>query len=394
MTAITLPCVATLCATLLATPSTTVAQTTESSNAPVLQIPFDTTGLMAIVTIRINDSRPLRCILDTGMPEGAFLFDPAVGEELGLEYAATIPVRGTGPEPRMAGVAMGVTLQLDELVFENERVIVLQKASELASMGIEAVIGASVFNQYVVELDFEAAEVTLFDPDAFDDSESGESLPLTITATKPFIRATMSVDGKETVPVKLLVDSGAGKELSIRSDAVSAPTRVLNGIVSSGVGGDAPVAVGRVSSLDLGAFELTDLVGQFPESSTGMGGDGTLGMGVLRQFVVTFDYPGRRMLLRPGSSFGDPFEFNMAGLVMRPLAGGTLRVHNVIDASPAADVDVRSDDVIVAINGKSIDELGHRKVRHLLHQHGKKIVLTLERDGERMDVSVELRRLI
>ena len=86
-------------AILWSSPAVGQAPETATSNTPLLKIPFDTAARLVIVPVRVDGSRPLRCVLDTGMPEGMFLFDPAVGDELGLEYVATVPVRGTGPAP-------------------------------------------------------------------------------------------------------------------------------------------------------------------------------------------------------------------------------------------------------------------------------------------------------
>ena len=142
-------------------------------NTPVLQISVDTIARMVIVPVRIDDSRVLRCVLDTGMPEGVFLFDPAVGDELGLAYVATAAVKGSGPARRTASIALGSTLRLGDIELANERVIVLDKPSKLAGMGADGAIGASVFKRYVVEMDFESSSVSLYDPESFDAAESG-----------------------------------------------------------------------------------------------------------------------------------------------------------------------------------------------------------------------------
>ncbi len=49
------------------------------SNTPVLTVPFTTNSRTPIIPIRVDDSRVLRCILDTGMVEGVFLLDPQLG---------------------------------------------------------------------------------------------------------------------------------------------------------------------------------------------------------------------------------------------------------------------------------------------------------------------------
>ncbi len=81
-------------------------------------------------------------------------------------------------------------------------------------------------------------------------------------------------------------------------------------------------------------------------------------------------------------------------LLLFPTHGGRLGVHGVIDGSPAARAGVRVNDVIVAINGRRLDEIGDANARRSFKQHGEMIVLSLDRGGKRIKVTVRLERLI
>ena len=150
---------------------------------------------------------------------------------------------------------------------------------------------------------------------------------------------------------------------------------------------------GRVSSLELGPHRLTEIVTAFPDRPQGSA-NGAIGMGILSRFVVTFDYVNQRMLLRPSSSFADPFEYNMTGLILRPRDGGQLSVKGVIDGSPAARRGIRHGDLIVAIDGRQLVHNDGRVARDLLRQENRSVVLTIERAGEKFDVTIKLERLI
>jgi len=388
---------ATAVAAVLCAPSA-MGQEVEAarSNTPVLTVPLDTSKGPAIVMVRIDGSRELRCIFDTGMPEGIFLIDPAVGEELGLEYSMTVPIAGAGSNPETAHLGFGVTLQLGELEFTNERVIVMERSGGLVGLGFDGAIGASVLNRYVTELDYDTKQLTLYEPEGFDDSDSGAAISLSIENTKPYIEVGISINGKPNTAASLLVDSGSSAALSLNtsgSRALETPAKGLSTTVMAGVGGDVDGVLGRTSRLALGPHELTDIVSRFPDEPQNSG-HGTLGSEILRRFVTTFDYPNKRMMLRPGASFARASEANMAGLMLRPQDGGRLRVHRVIDASPAAEADVRKEDVIVAINGRAIEEISRADRQKLFEQHGETIMLTLDRDGEQVEISLELKRLI
>ena len=91
------------------------------SNTPVLTVPFTTSSRTPIIPIRVDESRVLRCILDTGMVEGVFLLDPQLGKELELEYVTTTPMTGTGPGSKTGGIALGSTIHFGDLEhFEHQ----------------------------------------------------------------------------------------------------------------------------------------------------------------------------------------------------------------------------------------------------------------------------------
>ncbi len=366
------------------------------SNTPVLTVPFTTSSGTPIIPIRVDDSRVLRCILDTGMVAGVFLLDPQLGKKLDLEYVTTTPLSGSGPGSKYGGIAVGRTVRVGDLVFDDQMVIVLQESTELARMGIDAVIGATLFNRYVVQIDSEAATVSLFDPATFDPGDAGEILPLRIVQTKPYVNATINMEGADPVEVTLLVDTGASTILSLKPttlDALRPPPANIPVVLATGVGGDVVGVVGRISSLHLGSQELTDLVVGFPNAADG-NINGTVGMGVLNRFLLTVDYTNKRMMLRAIGTLRDPFEYNMAGLVTRPLEGGRIRVHSVIDDSPAAHAGVRDDDVIVAIDGRALTYKDNGRTLRLFNRHGETMTLTIERDGKTIEISLKLRRLI
>ncbi len=372
------------------------AQESPAANTPVLELPFTTKAGTVIIPIHIGDSRVLRCMLDTGMVEGVLLFDPQLGADLGLEYVASMTLQGAGSGSMNAGAAMGLAVRVGDLAFDNQMVAVIEESTDFALTGVDGVIGATIFNRYVVQMDFDANVIRLYESATFDPVDSGEILPLTIAGTKPFMSASVSVGGGEPVPVILLVDTGAGSGLTLFAttlETLRPPSVTIFAVVGSGMGGDVHGEMGRISSLQLGSHKLENLVVAFSDEAPGAV-NGILGMGVLERFVVTFDYVNERLMFRASGTYGDPFEFNMAGLVLRPRAKGRFSVHDVIDDSPAALAGVRAGDIIVAIDGRPLAEDTDRQVRREFKRVGKTIVLTIERDGDRIDISLQLRRLI
>ena len=162
--------------------------------------------------------------------------------------------------------------------------------------------------------------------------------------------------------------------------------------------------VGVIDRLRLGPIELVDLVTTFPDSEgmhgvRRLGGDvpvlGNLGSAILRNYTVIVDHPNKRLGLRPRKTPARPFYFNTTGISARPTpTDGRLPIHEIIPASPAADVGLVKGDVILEVNGKSVDEHGGA-LRGLLMDPGlgETLELTIEREGERMEVALQARKL-
>jgi hypothetical protein len=169
---------------------------------------------------------------------------------------------------------------------------------------------------------------------------------------------------------------------------------------TGGVGGQTESLTGRVDRLRLGPYALERPVTMFRLPGPGLisapGTAGNIGCGVLRRFDVTFDYPKKRMWLAPNAAFNDPFETNMTGFVAQVQADSTrsMKVLWLQDDSPATEAGLAVDDVIEAVDGKSIAELTPVGVRELFQVPDKTFRLTVRRGDQRREVTLTTRRMI
>ena len=368
-----------------------------TKNIPIIQIPFEEEFNTVVIPITINGSQKLRCILDTGMPGGVFLLDPKTAKNIDLKYVSTnVTLRGSGSGTQLGSMAMGTTVQVDKIKLSNQRVIVLNEPGSLAKIGVDGAIGASIFNKYVVQMDFEKKLLLLFSVEDFDAKQLGEEFSLEIVNTKPFIKAKVSNNEKQNVPVSLLLDTGAGAGLSLHTKSLSElilPKRTIKGVLGGGVGGDIVGKLGRISTLQLGKHKLKQIVTGFPETAN-TNSDGTIGMEILNRFLITIDYTNNRMFLLPNKSFNDVFEFNMSGIAVKPTAEGKLGVRHVFDGSPGSQAGIRSGDIIIAVNGKKLNFSGFNQMADSFKKQGKKMTIIFERNGKQQKTVLKLRRLL
>jgi len=375
----------------------------QKGQEPKAQIPFKTIESWVVISVKINGSREIDMILDTGMPiDGAILLDPEIGKELTLDYMGQVVLGGAGQgQKQTAKVVQKTTLSVSELEFENQNVIVVNKKPASITTAVEGIIGKVIFGPYVVEIDFERSVLNLFDPVDFDGKEKGKEVPLIINGY-PFLDTTLNLTGEEEIPVRLVVDLGARHALSLyinKEKKVIPPEKSVDGIIGSGMQGDVFGKWSRISRLEMGPLDIKEVITTFPNEGDSMGlsqhrSDGNLGSQVLRRFFVIFDYQHQRMFLKPNSSYSKPFHFNMAGLLLRQHPDGRKLVYDVIENSPADQKGIKKGDVIDTVNGRDVREYGFEELENLFTQEKENVTLGISRDSGKLDFTLTLKRLI
>jgi S1-C subfamily serine protease len=121
-----------------------------------------------------------------------------------------------------------------------------------------------------------------------------------------------------------------------------------------------------------------------------------MGGELLRRFTVVFDYSHQVMYLDPNSQFNDPFDAGMSGLslVSAPPDFSSFRVAFIVPDSPASIAGLRAGDTVTAIDGKPVKEITLASTAKMFRQDGRTYLFTVQRDGETMDVSIKMRRMI
>ena len=248
-------------------------------------IPIEMIGGHPAVPVRINGSRELRFTLDSGIPfKGIDLFHQALADEL-------VPASGR------------VDFSLPGIIFFDQKAVSL--SNEHLEQAPEAgLIGLTLFASCIVEIDFAAARLGLFDPAVHDDSGLGDALEIVFVCGLPCVEVGISLGGEDARLGLFAIDLGNPGALLVlpggvcRIEPPSAGAEVVLGAMASG---EIRGVVGHVSSLRLGSHVLREVPARFA-SRRYLGGDapeltGCIGNGLLERFTITFDYSGRRLLL-------------------------------------------------------------------------------------------------
>lgn len=379
------------------------AATAPQQSSKVSRFPMEMNGNHVLLQGRVNGSGPLWFTLDTGA--AASVINLRHARELGLQLTATGRAQGAGGTAETARLS-GITFSLEGVEIKNLNVmaIALESIEATAGRSMDVIIGAELFYRYVVEVDYETRFITLYDPKQFVYTGTGESLPLKLNQNHPYVRGRVAIPGMEPIEGDFVIDAGSGFGITFNPGFVQErklAERVPNTIETKarGVGGEFPLVIGRIESLELGRFKLEKPTSAFPRTIgfiSKEGSAGNIGGLILRRFKVIFDYSRKRMILEPNKSFNDPFEFDMTGmaLVTDPPQFKTIKINRVMAGSPAAEAGLKVEDVILEVEGRAASEYRLHTLREMFKKEGKTFSFKVKRGDETLMVKLKTRRLI
>jgi membrane-associated protease RseP (regulator of RpoE activity) len=166
-------------------------------------------------------------------------------------------------------------------------------------------------------------------------------------------------------------------------------------VYGAGIAGPMRATLARVRSLELGEVVMKDPVTMLSLRDTGSLADpelaGNVGNALLRQFNITFDFPGSVLYFEKNASYGKPEPYDRAGVWLERGDKG-FEVIDVAQGGPAAEAGLKAGDVVVAVNGRTWTAMPLSAVRaELSAAPGRQVRLTVAGGGTR---AVTLRDLI
>ncbi len=278
-------------------------------------IPFKLLRNKIIVPVRVNNSKELDIILDTGMPsDGLLLFNKSLADELKLAGAKRFRISGAGNgKVSFAIRAEFALLTLSGNDYQNQSVLILE-SDTMHGFPTDGVIGHTLFGSHVIKIDYDKKMITPIEPSEFNPDLTWEEIPLTFNDHGiPFVDAAVSIDGEKEIDVFLYIDlaSSEALELLVKPDM---KYLLLEGLTEKhlgrGLDGDIHGQFGRISTFRIGSFVLYDVPTAFPQASIRsrqQGADGILCDNALRRFNLIFDYSRAKLYIKPNGAFHDPF---------------------------------------------------------------------------------------
>ena len=390
--------IATLCILALAISDSRV------KNRPVSEIPFEVAFRgVAFIPAKVNGGPPMQFLLDTGGAGTHINREHA--KQLGLEMARGV-ASASGNAQLEVGVIRSATTQVGDVQYTGQLI-----ASPLAHLEpifgrkLDGILGSEWMKNYVVEMDYIAHKMRLYDPATFSYSGKGTTLPLTLFNGIPFIELEVSLPNKKLLRGSFLVDTAGGLMAVHVYNQVAKREGLLDGLTTLpetgvGIGGATQRVAARGTSLSIGPHRLPRPTVKFTEDPSGLRANpesvGLVGMEVFRKFKGTFDYSRKVVHLEPNKFLNAPFVYDASGLRLRAAAPqfSPPSVSGVRDASPAKDAGILPGDIITKLNGRDTNGLSLEIIRETLHTPDRSHTLTLLRDGKTIEVVLKTREML
>ena len=349
---------------------------------------------------KVNGKGPFVFIFDTG---GSDLVTPPLAWQLGLKPEGNLAGTGAGESVMETGFVNGQELSVGNATLKNQQFLVmpLDKLGDIEGMPLPGMVGYEAFRRFVTRIDYGAATLTLIDPAKFDPKDAGTPVKFTFNGHIPEVPGTI-----EGIPAKFDIDTGARSELTItkpfaKANALRAShPKGVDAVDGWGTGGPSTGYVTRIRDVTIGEVKIGPVVGTLADQSKGAfaGADysANVGGGILKRFVVTFDYGKQVMYLKPlPGPVADTGSFDRAGLWLNR-SGIGLRVASITKGAPANQAGLKEGDLVIAVDGRAASEIVLADLRQRLRNNppGTVVIFTVKRGSAHIDVKVTLRDLI
>jgi len=348
------------------------------------EIPARFVDYLVFLPAGINESQPSLFQLDSTAATSSI--DPGRAAELGLASLQS-PV-----------------LNLSGVDFSLASLTAASKKDFGARVGrtYEGTLGSDFFSSVVIELDYSRQTVRLYDPATYQYSGRGKGMKLALVAGLPVVHAKVVVSGGKPVEGDFIVNTALDASFVISQKFAQSHKLLehVKTIASTDFQPDGGAVLARIKEFELGPFAVMETIGAFPRENsladTVPHLAGEIGGGMLRRFVVTFDYPHQQIIFDPGSDIRvDEFE-DMSGIALA--AGGPdlkrFEVTQVWPGTPAADAKIKKGDIIAGVNDEAAADMSLAEIRRLFRQPASKYKLLIQRGSETMTVNLQLRHLL
>jgi predicted aspartyl protease len=271
------------------------------------EVPFTFENGFLIVEAKIKDKIPVQVVLATGAEYSILDMGLMEKYKLNANYASDGPVRGKSTDSTYTfSIVSGVSVGGSKTKDLQMRLGSLTKVSQVAGREVFAALGADFFEGQIVQFDFKKSVIRFLPKSSAvkrknknDVSDAGVVLEMPERASNPYKKTfvvpnvgDVTINGKE---IRLLLDTGKPTYLVLPSSSA----KKVGFTPPSENEAARPV---KADSLKLAGYEITNvaitLLAKGSSADQSVSDYGLVaGSGFLRNFLVTFDFQNKLVLL-------------------------------------------------------------------------------------------------
>jgi hypothetical protein len=377
-----------------------------SSDKSAIKVPFDLYGNNILVQVNINNSRPIWFVFDSGASIN--VINERTAKILGLTSKGSSTLDANG------GMATGTFIEqtiinLAGVKASNQTIVAvpLDALAEYSGRDVQGLIGNNFIQNFVVEIDYAHRMLVFHNPQNYNLTDEPDAIVLENHDGNPFIKAEISLDGKDIITDSFEVDTGSNGIFSLNKPfadtnqilKVVPKMNIAEGAGGAGVGGELRTTNVRINSIKVGKYTLNKPVISILEDKNGDAANhltGFLGSDLLRRFTVILDYQSQRILLKPNADFNEPFEVDLSGLELVTEANNykVIKIKQVRANFPAAKAGLREGDIISVVNSRPAAEYGLDRLMKMFKRDGKEYRLIIKRDNKVISTKLKMKRVI
>jgi predicted aspartyl protease len=185
-----------------------------------LRIPIEEDDGYIFLELRINDSGPLLFGVDTGATHT--LIDRRLAESLNLKADRNEQIAGAGGIEE-AAILKNVSIKLPGAELHNQTLWAIPLNAIAAANGhkMVGILGYELFKYFVVDIDYAAAVMNLYEPASYEYRGAGQSIPLNVQQDgEIYVKASVQAPGGNPVEGEFVIDTGGNRTLLLARDFV------------------------------------------------------------------------------------------------------------------------------------------------------------------------------
>lgn len=267
-------------------------------------LPFRFEHNHIVVSLTLNDSpRELNFLFDTGADGMAIRKD--VAEEIGLEIHRSNETNIVGGQMKIE-ISGGNTVHLsDDYSLKNQNIALFETISNF-----DGIIGLNIARNHIVKVDNQNNQLFLYSVGDYKFPQEGFPVDIRVPYAVALIPVTVDLMGNKPVQGNFVFDTGAEFNLIAFHQFVQKIEPLKIGFISEDYGStvsmglSTPTMMGKAQEIKIGSelvfkdIPVTLQISSFQSNSISFP-DGSIGMGLLRNYNFTIDLLRKKIHLEP-----------------------------------------------------------------------------------------------